>query len=385
MSEFRWPKAAVVTAASLLGVLTACGPAGEGRLAHHSDSSGVEIVRIPASAVKELSWRLEDKPVAVLRGDADADAVISGVMGAVRTSKGQILVHCFGKDRNFPLRLFDSIGKTLVRIGRQGRGPGEFQSVSDAGLLAGDSVWAYDQSLMGLSVFTSTGDFVRRSQLAGSRANCQPVGPLSDGSMVVRCFKSLSSSVGSYEFLRVASDGTERNMIAADTMQLTSEMGYHADAFGSGARYLYRGKAESYEIRVFAADGKLIRISRVALEPHVLTAEELERQQDYVVALNVAQGVPEKDARVRAQPMPSRIAVWVAMVEDPDGNLWAMESRIPWDLPRRWMVFNPKGELLGRMETPAGLQVYNIGRDYMLVGREDDDGVQLVELRRLVK
>ena len=40
-----------------------------------------------------------------------------------------------------------------------------------------------------------------------------------------------------------------------------------------------------------------------------------------------------------------------------------------------WTVFNPEGHILGFVETPAGLDIYEIGEDYILGLATDDLGV----------
>ena len=45
-----------------------------------------------------------------------------------------------------------------------------------------------------------------------------------------------------------------------------------------------------------------------------------------------------------------------------------------------WTVFDPEGRVLGFVETPEGLWIWEIGEDYIL-GRADDElGVESVQL-----
>jgi hypothetical protein len=229
--------------------------------------------------------------------------------------------------------------------------------------------------------------FVGRAPIVPGRINCSPEGVLRDGTMIVRCFKTISETRGSYEYVRFTRPAGPLSLVLDDSMDLGPEMGYHQPAIGIGARYMYRGDPESYEIRAFRPDGKLARIIRIKLQVHVLTEAELERQREVDVERAVAMGAPEERARAESKlhRMPHRIAVWVFVKEDPDGNIWAQENRVPWDLPRRWMVFDSTGRLLGRMETPPMAQVYEIGRDYMILGTEDADGAPVLKVVPLVK
>jgi hypothetical protein len=44
----------------------------------------------------------------------------------------------------------------------------------------------------------------------------------------------------------------------------------------------------------------------------------------------------------------------------------------------RWSVFDPDGAVLGTIETPQGLVVYQIGEDFLLGRMRDDFGVERV-------
>ena len=45
-----------------------------------------------------------------------------------------------------------------------------------------------------------------------------------------------------------------------------------------------------------------------------------------------------------------------------------------------WTVFNPEGRVLGFVETPAGLDIYEIGEDYILGLATDELGVEYMQV-----
>ena len=45
-----------------------------------------------------------------------------------------------------------------------------------------------------------------------------------------------------------------------------------------------------------------------------------------------------------------------------------------------WTVFDPDGHVLGFVETPPGLHIYEIGADYLLGHATDEDGIEYVRL-----
>jgi hypothetical protein len=78
---------------------------------------------------------------------------------------------------------------------------------------------------------------------------------------------------------------------------------------------------------------------------------------------------------------------------DAVGRLWAGEfafdsaalaRRAPESAgPVKWHLFDPAGRLLGDVETPPGLIIFEIGRDYLLAKHIDEDHVQSVRLYSL--
>jgi sugar lactone lactonase YvrE len=68
---------------------------------------------------------------------------------------------------------------------------------------------------------------------------------------------------------------------------------------------------------------------------------------------------------------------------DADGNLWVLDYARPGDDGRHWTVFSADGRALGRVETPPGLRVLEIGRDYVLGVWQDELDVEYVRMHRL--
>jgi hypothetical protein len=383
---------ATMVVASLPGFLIGCGEQGESGSKGHTDSAGIEIVQNHASAARPLVWRIEETPFATVRGDADSASIITGVMGALRTSRNRTLVHGVGRRGARLPRLYDSTGKFVMALGREGRGPGEFVSVSKLGLLPGDSIWGFDDMLGAISVFTPSGEFVRRASFTGLDFGCTPLGAFTDGSVIMRCFKLTDNSHAVTDLVRVTTAGAKLGTIISDSTPWNPENGWMPHPLlETGSHGVYRGAARSYEIRSYTADGKLVRIVRTALEPSRVTAEDIEAQIKTQISQAVLHGAPaeqaERETRTfhKTHPIPEEVSVWSHFMEDADGNLWAMEFRLPFARPKRWLIFDPRGKLLGTMETPAGWVVHEIGRDYMLISTESDEGLPRVEMHRLVK
>ena len=65
---------------------------------------------------------------------------------------------------------------------------------------------------------------------------------------------------------------------------------------------------------------------------------------------------------------------------DGAGYLWVREYPMSAEEDVVWTVFDPEGRVLGLVETPAGLEVFEIGEDYVLGSAKDELGVEYVRV-----
>ena len=75
----------------------------------------------------------------------------------------------------------------------------------------------------------------------------------------------------------------------------------------------------------------------------------------------------------------------MAILVDRLHHVWVRDFNQPGDDRAAWVVFDPEGRVQGRVETPAGLDIYEIGADYILGRNRDDLGVEYVERWRLTR
>jgi hypothetical protein len=87
------------------------------------------------------------------------------------------------------LILFDTTGRELQRVGRNGGGPGEFRFPRGIFVLSGDSIAVWDMGLRRMSVFDENLRFDRTEQFAKwdfAGGESALVGRLADGRWVAR-------------------------------------------------------------------------------------------------------------------------------------------------------------------------------------------------------
>ena len=81
---------------------------------------------------------------------------------------------------------------------------------------------------------------------------------------------------------------------------------------------------------------------------------------------------------LRETPFPERMPLYQRLLADAQRNLWAERYRPPWEEESSWYVFDEQGAWLGEVDTPPGLNIFEIGADYVLGMRRDELDVQSV-------
>ena len=367
------------------------------------DSAGVRLVdnRAPQWAADE-GWRVAEEPSVVIgvRGDA-AQPSLHDVQGARGLPDGRIVI---ANDGSKELVFFDSAGVYLHSVGRQGEAPGEFEYLM-ALWLCGDSLRVYDGRLSRFSVFDRDGRFARSFQVRlPNRA--QPPANIDcndDGRLILSDWGDPSSGGQVYR--------------PSITVMVADPNGAIADTVGSfpGHQYVrgftsspvfgmhttisladdraYIGTADRYEISAYGLDGGLRTVVRMAAEAMPVTSDDISRYKNRELA-DVAD--PElrrrRQERLDEAAYAERFPAYGAFTHDLAGNLWVEEYRRPWEEGSRWTVFTREGVLLGNIALPRdltilrdGIEVGQIGDDFILGVRRDELDVEEVVLHRLIK
>ncbi len=365
------------------------------------DSAGVTIVENAGLAeVGDLAWSISEAPELPIGAlDGDPEYQLFQVQDAIRLDDGRILVANAGSGE---IRVYDAEGIHLDSCGGRGEGPGEFAHTTTVGLWPGtDSVAVWDLRLSRLSLFDHEGAFGRTQRFdnAGGLQRARSVWQLPSGRVVLMDleFGDLSEAGG---MRRVP----ERFVLTEADGSLVAEVGEFAGMetwmqFSGEALNIVRlplarqnvaaqvgdgmaiGSNESFELSLFDAEGALSRIVRVATPPREVT-EALVRGE-----IEFRAGSMPEEARVgyRASmeeiPAPESLPVFSEVLDDPMGNVWVRLFQLPSETgPTPWAVFDSGGVLLGRVHTPEGLQVYQIGTDVVIGSREDELEVEHVEV-----
>lgn len=382
---------------------TACG-AGEraGSEVVVRDSAGITIVenRTPLRPA-QAGWEVAEEPFVVIGTvDGAAEAQLYRVVRATRLPDGRVVIANAGTRT---IRFYNAHGRYVKEVGGIGEGPGEFLVLAGLHRFGGDSLIVFDSRLHRVSVFDVDGAFVRAFRLDGVVAF--PEFPLAAGKLVASTRDLLprsqlqtgvnrdSTTVLTFSMEGIPLDTigrfpTPETYLWVEASSITVVPYPFARTvlvtpFGEG---FYAGSSDAYEIRAYAADGTLERIIRRTDAVRAASQAEIERFK--AGALADARSDNHRRQLERAfgeMSVRETLPAFVDLVVDADGYLWVEGYREAGKHASYWDVFDREGRWIATVAMPPGLQVYEIGSEYILGKSQDALGIESVRLHRLVR
>lgn len=381
------------------------------------DSAGVTIVTNPPTGAAYAELGAEASlSIGALEGPEEI--LFDGIVSVVRDGAGNLIVADNGAGE---IRVFDAGGRHLRSFGSRGDGPGEFQALVGAWLLADGSIVAADRRLQRISRFDPQGTLLGTETLAGVEGMdmITPVGPAGPATFLsrVRSFtmpdmnddplQSLEEAFGGSEappdyFVRYSLDGAPIDTVARHPGQQMSvsasgsgtnmsldllRVPFSPDPTAHGSdRGVVVTAGTRYEVGVFDDTGALIRIVRLAEPPTPRTDEHLEayvRNSGNPFAQDEA-SIRSMVANYREMPLPETLPAYTDLRTADTGELWARRYS-PRGAPAfRWDVFGADGRYVGRVEVPSSFAVEEVGRGQVVGVSRDEFGVERVEVRELI-
>ncbi|MEW5917410.1 MAG: hypothetical protein AB1762_13450, partial [Gemmatimonadota bacterium] len=352
------------------------------------------------------TWSLSARPAVSIGNRPDDTTSFELVVGATRLPDGRGRVGDLGA---YALRLFSPEGKAIGSFARKGSGPGEITYLRFL-LRCGDSLFTMDvqnghrvdvRSLAGSRartfrfgspqggnvpyesacnnnrIFAHYGWERMKTPLAGVYRPQVPFWLSGPDSAIGKLFGDLD---GSERFGRVGKDPeTGRPWASAGPLPFGKQ-----PAIAIGRDRVYIGSANRYEVLVFDLEGKRLTSITKPNDGVATTRADIETAIDKAAA-----GRPDSVRARIAQsyatmPLPKTLPPYARFVVDADDLLWVQ------DFPRaqlrtvRWSVFDRTARAIAELALPTHLEVYEIGRDYVL-GRyvDPEEAVPEVRLYRL--
>lgn len=344
------------------------------------DSADIRIIenaRPPEGS--RLDWRIGPEPtVSIGELTGEDPYILYLALDATRLPDGRIVI---AHRSSGELRVFDEFGTHITSWGGSGEGPGEFSP--SAALVAverwhGDSIVAWRSGSAGVvSIFDDSGSFGRALRFGGPPPDIRwPEAARADGTILVAP-NSDTIEIWNGDNTRAASLGYHPyGEIYEIPVQYEWEPNIYpvvyrqARELGLWGDLVFIGSIHGYEIKAFRADGTLVRIVRRDIVPRAPTQAEIDHY--------VSTGARYHESAQIAESFPA----FSEIMGDAAGYLWVREYDFP--LEERpaplWTVFDPGGRVLGFLETPATLQIREIGEDYILGRVVDEMGVESIQL-----
>ena len=402
----------------LLLFLLACGDAGTPPPSSNTvtDSAGIRVVTTPPGDL--VYAELAEEPTLSIGQLSGPDELLFGrIQSARRDAAGNVVV---ADNQAYEIRIFDEEGRHLRSLGREGEGPGEFESLQGAWPVADGGIVAADIILDRITRFGAEGTPIGTATLAG-RDNLRGIftlglaGPdmvLSRASpRTVLTVESLSGSMkdmmdamfGGEEnrrlvFVRHRFDGTlvdtvaqGRDALRASVSRGTgTEMELTTFTVPFSPRFVAAGSSHgvvvtdgaAYGLRVFGEDGVLRMIARLEDPRPIRTDAHLER---YVRGYHRSDErvIQEYIERYRQSPLPDSLPAYTDLLFAEGGEVWAQRYRLPDESMARWDIFAADGVYLGRVGVPASFRIEEVSRGEALGVATDELGVERVQLRDL--
>ncbi len=363
------------------------------------DSTGVEIAEIAGDPWTAAPWASLDTAAAVriLPDEAKLETLFGRVRGTLRLADGKIAVLDIGR---YEVRIFAPDGSLVRSIGRQGQGPGEFDAPWRLVRAPGDSLGVVDMSGH-LELLTTVGEGSRRIPMPrGSNTGTpQILGSFAGGGYlgILNEFPG-SPQPGAnplYSTLHVVTaDGRSGPTLGRhQSTQFTFRKGgdgrlhevptlFWAEP---GMAVLPSGYvwclATEFDCQIRSDTGVHLRTIRAQVRTATVTdADVAELKRIQLARAGTARDSAQLETTIAEADRMERFPVLSLLRTDSLGRIWM--RAFAWrdsDSAVRWLVFESTGRVLGTVTTPAGLQVYEIGEDYILgVERDEADAEGIV-------
>jgi hypothetical protein len=377
------------------------------------DSAGVTIVEnFGPSWGQNEGWTVSEAPTVSIGDTTRGETYIfDRVIGALRLSDGTIVVANNGSQE---LRWYDASGSFQRTAGRNGEGGVRFSRLAWLGRFGDESVIAYDGMNLRTTIFAHDGTVQHSSSLIMTfQAPPGAVeGAFADSSLLIvrgarHWIRAMQGQPNAPQGLRrgptlafrySSDDGSFLNGLGTynGSEQIfrtgrTQIVHVNARPFGRNAvlatygNNLYVGTQDEYEIRVVNNLDTLDTIVRLQRENAPVTTEILDAYKNARLTNVHARERAAREAQLDSLPFPETMPAYSNILVDTEGNLWVADYRPFGGEQPVWNVFDPSYRLLGSVETPLRLLIFDIGPDYVLGRWQEPSGTESIRIYTLEK
>lgn len=346
-------------------------------------------------------WTLDSATITIGRDDRP-EALLERVTGATRLADGSIVVADLG---DAPLRRYRADGSLDARLARSGAGPGEITYLASL-FRCGVDVITHDIDGRRISVFSLDGAHRREFRFAlpeGQQAPyasaCNASGRFAHVSWGSRGRPQVGMHRDTVPVWTTATpDGPP---VVIDSVPSSERWGqtYNGRLVGTmplpfgrqpvvgiGRDRIYVGSGDTFMLRVYALDGTRLDSLFLPVQPQPVTPADIRDRIERYVA---ERGESERATMERESAeiiYPATHAAYTALIVDADDHAWVRAYAAPSSELVDWQVFDSEGRHVATVPMPRGLEVFEIGTDYVLGkyldAAEGQPLVRLYPLRR---
>ena len=347
----------------------------------------------------QARWTVDAAPVLDIKGVNDKGDVAFGVaLGATRLSSGALVVLDGGQPG---LKFFDAKGQLSKTVGRAGQGPGEFRYVLWMSQCAKDTLFVWDPPQQRMTVFDAGGTVVTSFRPTGGEVlwlACSRSGAVGYAGTPPREGTVRSVPQGAtYAFLSGESKIVLIDTKGAETATLADALGVEMVLPGRGgfprplgrpmsfaisATRVFVAATDSTAVHVYGLDGKRLSAIPVRVPPRKPTKAQYEAATDVILLVAPPQVREQARKLLLEIPAPEQLPPFSAIFTDQEGMLW-VQLTVPGDADTQFRVLRADGQAVADVRVPINLTIHEIGADYIVGSRQDDDGEQHVVMYRL--
>lgn len=343
-------------------------------------------------------------PSVTIGREGDPKYEFTRVMQAAELGSGQLVVVDQGRNE---LRIFDRKGVFERALGRTGAGPGEFRHISSL-MRSGDTLIVWDGILRRLTRYTADGTLGSTTPITvrASQHRAHIVGALPGGTWLVN---SLITPV----IMRppgIYLDSVPFGVLRGDSLTWLGappgpllyvynpvRTASRGEAVG-GAAFSAWPQAQSLGDVILLLDGtngnapllnpsgQRVGSIPIPLEPQrITTAHARKALAAEIERVMSPTGRAFTEAKYADDVLPKLSPRYDAFVKGIGDEFWLQEYPLDPDAPTRFVGLRRDGSSVGQFSLPARARLLHIGRDFIWNVTVDDDGVERLERRPLVR
>ncbi len=358
-----------------LGLVAACQPSSD------QDAS------LPSGP--EIEVRLADAPSSVIGTVEGADEYVIGVIGGgARLEDGSVVV---ALERQFQVRRYDSDGELQWSVGREGKGPGEWEFPRIASGCVGTArALVYDFPNRRITALTLEDGSIDEMWTwpvnpgPPYRTSCSP-----DGGLVFTTYGEIARREGPArpdQSLYSWQGGSAAPMLLRERLPGADRWSYGGGntrprPWGRGIHLaatpeeIWLSTGDAHEIEVLSYEGETTRVVRWAGRSLSVEREDISVRRDQYISARLRDGdgpdrvrEVEESWRDYEEMLPEAFPSVVRMMRSSGGEgIWIQRFLRPRDASVAWLHFDNSGKWTRSLELPPRTRLIDIGPDWALV------------------